>query len=135
MYVLYTALTTPKQLVGGGGVWLPTFLVKRKSSFISTAHPSNLQTPNQFWSDFRSNISVLNYPLSEALRQAGYVYDAVWAAAFALDEVDRQLKAGVLQGRTSLQNFSYTDTGINQLIFNSAKKRMFRGVTVSLTFF
>ena len=90
-----------------------------------------LQTSNEFWRDFRGNISELGYPDSEALRQAGYVYDAVWAAAFALDDVDRQLKEGRLEGRSSLRDFSYTDSGINELIFNSARNRSFVGVTVS----
>lgn len=89
------------------------------------------QTTNDFWRDFRGNISVLGYPANEALRQAGYVYDAVWAAAFALDDVERQLQAGALDGRTSLRDFSY-DGGedISRLIFDSTMQRSFIGVTV-----
>ena len=59
------------------------------------------------------------------------MYDAVWTAAFALDDVERQLRAGVLEGVSSLRDFSYDgNPGINQQIFNSAKQRSFIGVTV-----
>ena len=59
------------------------------------------------------------------------MYDSVWAAAFALDDVDRKLKAGALPGRSSLRDFNYNATDINDLIFKSAKNRAFAGVTVS----
>ena len=92
---------------------------------------SSNQSFNEFWSEFRSNLSAVGYPSNEALFQAGYVYDAVWAAAFALDDVDRQLKAGVLPGRQSLLDFSYNASDINALIYQSARSRNFTGVTVS----
>ena len=60
------------------------------------------------------------------------MYDAVWTAAFALDAVEKRLKAGDLPGRTSLKNFSYTDVEMKNMIFQSAKTRRFRGVTVSM---
>ncbi len=60
------------------------------------------------------------------------MYDAVWAAAFALDDVDQQLKTGIIPGRSSLRDFSYAEGEINNLIYNSARNRKFRGVSVSL---
>ena len=94
-------------------------------------HRPPSKTPNKFWTNFLSNISALNYPANEALRQAGFVYDAVWTAAFALDEADRRLKAGELEGRSSLLDFSYSEDGINRLIFNATMNARFKGVTVS----
>ena len=94
--------------------------------------PLPLQSYNEFWRDYRQTIVDLGYPLIEALRQAGYVYDAVWLAAFALHEVDMQLKAGELPGRTSLLSFNYTETEINKLIYKAARNKVFRGVTVRI---
>ena len=90
-----------------------------------------MQTPNEFWRYFNGNVTALGYPATETLRQAGYVYDAVWAAAFALDEVERKLRGGELPGRRSLRDFNYSASDINALIFNSTKERIFTGVTVN----
>ena len=94
----------------------------------------HFQTYNEFWEYFRGNISVLGYPSIEALSTAGNAYDAVWAAALALDSVDRQLRGGALPGMTSLLNYNYSNSEINNLIFNAAKDRVFIGVTVSFAF-
>ena len=75
---------------------------------------------------------MLNYDRSEALRQAMYVYDAVWAAALALDATSAQLQSGVL-GNVSLmlEDFNYARNDINQVIFEAASRLNFRGVSVS----
>jgi hypothetical protein len=64
------------------------------------------------------------------------VYDAVWAAALALNDVDKRLQAGEVEGSSSLRDFDYDgDPRIGQLIFNSAMQRSFTGVTVRLMYF
>lgn len=61
-----------------------------------------------------------------------YVYDAVWAAALALDAASVQLQNGVL-GNVSLmlEDFNYARNDINQVIFEAASRLNFRGVSVS----
>ena len=61
-----------------------------------------------------------------------YVYDAVWAAAFALNNAEKQLKNGVLGNVSlSLRDFNYARNDINQVIFNAARNLKFQGVSVS----
>ena len=89
-----------------------------------------MQTSNEFWRDFQGNLSALGYPPIEALRQAGYIYDAIWTAAFALDEAERRLKAGEVEGRSSLTDFNYKEEGIGRLILEGSRNVTFMGVTV-----
>ncbi len=58
------------------------------------------------------------------------MYDAVWAAALALDRVEKQLRGGELKNMTSLLDYTYTNSKINDLIFNAARNGVFTGVTV-----
>ena len=88
--------------------------------------------PRQFWNDFLGNLSSLNYLRSEALRQAIYVYDAIWAAALALHNASHLLKDGIIKGQPlSLQDFNYSRDDINQVILNSARSLKYQGVSVS----
>lgn len=81
------------------------------------------------------NITALNYPRSEAIRQAWYTYDAVWAAALALHNASIQLENGAVRGRNlSLLDFTYADSEINHVILRSAIGVNFRGVTVSVCY-
>ena len=89
--------------------------------------PNKQGSPSDFWDDFLDHLESLNYLRSEALRQAGYVYDAVWAAAFALNNASKQLNDMNLR----LENFDYSRNDINQVILSSARSLKFRGVTVS----
>ena len=88
--------------------------------------------PRQFWYDFLGNLSSLNYLRSEALRQAIYVYDAIWAAALALHNASQLLKDGVIKGQPlSLEDFDYGRDDINEVILNSARSLKYQGVSVS----
>ena len=88
--------------------------------------------PRQFWNDFLRNLSSLNYLRSEALRQAVYVYDAIWAAALALHNASQLLKNGIIKGQSlSLEDFNYSRYDINQVILNSARSLKYQGVSVS----
>lgn len=92
--------------------------------------PTTQDSPIEFWNDFLYHLESLNYNRSEALRQAMYVYDAVWTAAFALDNASKQLKNGLL-GNVSLEDFDYTRSDINNVLLNSVRSVKFRGVSVS----
>ena len=91
------------------------------------------KTPNQFWADFVSNLTALNYLRSEAIRQARFAYDSVWLAALALHNASLELENrtnGTTQGRR-LSDFTYADSEINHIILSAAIGVNFRGVTVS----
>lgn len=89
-------------------------------------------SPNIFWKEFSSNLTALNYSPREGLRQAGYTFDAVWAAAFALHNASLRLEAGEVGGQTlSLGNYDYSRSDINEIILSAAQGLNFRGVTVS----
>lgn len=60
-----------------------------------------------------------------------YVYDAVWAAAFALNSAAEKLRAGQVDGISlSLEDFNYSRHDINELILNSTRSLQFQGVSV-----
>ena len=88
------------------------------------------QTPNEFLADFVRHLDRLNYPRSEALSDAIYVYDAVWAAAFALHNASETLKA--LPEPQELTDFTYERGDINAYILQAALGLDFRGVSVRL---
>ena len=88
------------------------------------------KTPNQFWTDFVSNLTALNYLRSEAIRQAGFAYDSVWLAALALHNASMELENRT-NGTRRLSDFTYADNEINHIILSSAIGVNFRGVTVS----
>ena len=98
----------------------------RVSSLVPFLH----QTPNDFWREFRRQLNVLGYLPSEALRQASYTYDAVWAAAFALHNASETLKA--LPEPQELTDFTYERGDINAYILQAALGLDFRGVSVRL---
>ncbi len=85
------------------------------------------QTPNGFWEEFVKTLDALNYPPSDAIRQAVYAYDAVWAAGFALDTVAEELE---LHNMT-ITDFNYSRSDINEMILKVARGLDFRGVSVS----
>ena len=91
-------------------------------------------SPAQFWSDFQGNLSSLSYNRSEALRQSRFVYDAVWAAAYALHNTSELLRNGVVRN-TSMTLDNFTDVQfreeINRVILESTRSLKFRGVSVS----
>ena len=58
-----------------------------------------------------------------------YVYDAVWAAAFALHNASEKLKKGGV-GSGSLEDFNYSRHDINEVILDSARSLQFQGVSV-----
>lgn len=88
---------------------------------------------NQFWDEFNSNLTALGYLRSEALRQASYTYDAVWAAALALHNASIQLESGVIKDqRLTLEDYDYSRGDINNIILWAARGLKFRGVSVSL---
>ena len=75
----------------------------------------------------------MNYLRSEGIRQAYFVYDAVWLAALALHNASMELENGA-NGTTPgrrLSDFTYADSEINHMILRAAIGVNFRGVTVS----
>ena len=90
-----------------------------------------MKTIDQFWQDFKGNITALNYSQSEAITAAYDAYDSVWLTAFALHNASVELAKGAVQGRSGLSNFTYADSEINNLILKAARGVNFRGVTVS----
>jgi Tfp pilus assembly protein FimT len=92
------------------------------------------ESPAQFWSDFQGNLSSLNYTRSEALRQSRFVYDAVWAAAYALHNTSELLRSGAVRN-TSMTLDDFNDSQfrdeINEIILRSTRNLKFRGVSVS----
>ena len=79
-----------------------------------------------------SNIGILNFPLSDAIRQARYVYDSVWAAALALHRTSEKLESGAIGGEpVSLTDFNTSRGDINDLIVEATRAIKFRGVSVS----
>ena len=101
--------------------------------FIIVVFSLHSKTPNQFWADFVSNLTALNYLRSEAIRQARFAYDSVWLAALALHNASLELENrtnGTTQGRR-LSDFTYADSEINHIILSAAIGVNFRGVTVS----
>ncbi len=93
-------------------------------------------SPNAFWVDFERNLKRLGYPQREALRQAAFVYDAVWMAAFALNTTSTQLQSGAVQGANQLEQFNHFLNAslakqINKVILGAAENTSFQGVSVS----
>ena len=92
-------------------------------------------SPAQFWSEFQGNLSSLNYNRSEALRQSRFVYDAVWAAAYALHDTSELLRRGAVRN-TSITLDNFVDDQfreeINKVILESTRNLKFRGVSVSV---
>lgn len=83
-----------------------------------------------------SNLDSLGYLPNEAIRQAAYVYDAVWTAAFALHDTSIELQQGAVSGANKLEDFNHfanetLANKINEVILRAAKNTMFRGVSVS----
>lgn len=94
-------------------------------------------SPSAFWTDFERNLNSLGYPRREALRQAAFVYDAVWMAAFALNTTSTMLRNGVVQGANQLEQFNHflnetVSREINNIIRNAVQESNFQGVSVSM---
>ena len=64
------------------------------------------------------------------------MYDAVWAAAYALHNTSEQLRNGTVRNNTSITLNDFSDNQfqgeINQVILNSTRNLTFRGVSVSV---
>ena len=81
------------------------------------------------------NIEALGYPAGDAIRQACYTYDAVWAAALALHNVSLELERGAIGGvPMSVTDFNTSRGDINDLILAATREINFRGVSVSHIF-
>lgn len=60
------------------------------------------------------------------------MYDAIWAAALALNNASQLLRSGAVNGvPLSLEDFEYGRDDINRVILDSARSLKYQGVTVS----
>jgi len=78
----------------------------------------------QSWNDYKSyynNHAVVNgLNVSAQLEDSAYMFDAVWAAALALNNTE-----------ADLDNFTFNDDNVSQSIYNEMLDLEFFGLTVS----
>ena len=97
----------------------------------------SLQTFAQYEENFRQKLAELvasGNPLvsrdTEMHIYSSFAYDAMYAAALALNDVDIELKSS--GSGLTLSNFTYDGTsGITEMIFNALEGLSFNGISVS----
>ncbi|CAK9302690.1 unnamed protein product [Gordionus sp. m RMFG-2023] len=92
-------------------------------------------TANTFLSKLKSHFKARNIEPStvSGLAEAPLAYDAVWALAFALNKTMRKLETRP-GPRIYMENFTYTDEYIRNLVYQSMSDTKFFGVSGLLTF-
>ena len=91
-----------------------------------------LQTWNQYVADYNERFKILikeNNDTQPYIENAAYMFDAIWAAALALNKT----KSRLIKRNLTFKDFKYEDEyNISGIIYEELLKLQFFGLTVSM---
>ena len=92
-----------------------------------------MQTWNYYYSEYKRRFRVLENKISNDTpahtEDSAYMFDAIWTAALALNRT----KSILDERNLNFMDFSYADEhGISNIIYDSAHRVRFFGLTVSI---
>ncbi|XP_048239709.1 gamma-aminobutyric acid type B receptor subunit 2-like [Haliotis rufescens] len=90
-------------------------------------------TPSQFRSQYTDYINrTANSTLISGHERAPVAYDVMWAAAIALNQTNNYLQR--IDDPRRIENFTYTDRELGQLIYDHTRQLNFSGITGRIQF-
>ncbi|XP_071113148.1 gamma-aminobutyric acid type B receptor subunit 1-like [Haliotis cracherodii] len=90
-------------------------------------------TPSQFRSQYTDYINrTANSTLISGHERAPVAYDVMWAAAIALNQTNNYLQR--INDPRRIENFTYTDRELGQLIYDHTRQLNFSGITGRIQF-